>query len=178
MKQKTKDEFAGRLGNWIYARLDGIESNIAMVISIGIILKMFTDMTVDLILVLSFSALSISYFLSAFVISTDENSGTIEKFIHMLVSWCCSISINGIMFWMMNWPGYGSMLVFSSATLILLFLVIYILKSKKRYSDRFGERYLIRIALIGVMGLVLQFYPTHDLNKNDNSDPAKMELSE
>ncbi len=178
MKNKSKEGFAARQGNWIFGRLEKIESNLAMVISIGILLKMFSDMSVDFILLLAFSALSISYFLSAFAISRDKNCGAIEKFIHLLVSWGCSVSVNGIMFWMMNWQGYQGMLQLSSIALIISLVVLLFLKKKKNYTEWFNERYLIRLGVIGVIGIVMYFLPVQGEVKSVQIEKPQVEQSE
>jgi len=165
MIQNDQNEQLIKIGNWISPRLDKYEFIIVIVFLTALLFKMSTDLEISILIVLSLMSLSILYFFNAFSCSNDEKAGGVERFIVKLVSLSGSIVSIGILFRLEHWPGYNAMLISGCATLVILFPIIIIIKSKKPELSIFNQRLLIRIILIASLGLFINFAPKDTLIK-------------
>lgn len=155
MIQSNQNEQIIKVGNWVAARLNKFESFLTFVFLLVMGLHIGTKLNVNVFLVLTLLTLANLYFLNAFSVTDDENTGGLKAFLYKLISVCCSISVIGILFRILHWSGYEIMLPISCIALILSLAGILYLKSKKRDGKIFDLRMIIRIVTIVAVGLIM-----------------------
>src|SRR5512138_2179599 len=162
MIQNTQNEQAAKIGNWIATRLEKFEAILFLIFIVAFMLKASTDLTVEIIIVLTLMTLATIYFFSAFAMINDEYAGSIESFLHKLASWSCSIAIIGILFTLESWNSAKLFLQIGCFTLIFVIPAIPYINSKKPELKFFNSRYILRLVVICCVGLFLAF-ASHDL---------------
>jgi hypothetical protein len=157
MNQLEQQDNKAKIGNWVAPRLNKFESILALLFILELILRATTNIPVVTIMVLTLITLAVLYFFNSFAISDDENVNSFEIFLNKLSAFSCSTATIGIMYRLLNWPGYSIMLMTGCFTLIFIFFILLYLKATKPASNIFPKRYIIRIFLIAIIGLFLYF---------------------
>jgi hypothetical protein len=165
MNKTTQNEQLTKIGNLVSSQLLKYEVIIVLVFLTGLVLRLTTDLKVSALIILSLNTLATLYFFSAFSVPKDENANGLEIFINKLASFSSSVAIIGILFRLQHWPGYNNMIILGCITLIILIPVILIIKSKKPDLTIFNQRLIIRLALVAVLGLFINFAPKDTLIK-------------
>jgi len=151
-------DFKHKIGNWICPRVDFLELILILIFAVAFLLKTQFDMPVDFLIVLSLSALGLTYFFLSFKLPESDNPEAILIFANTLSGYSLSVSVIGILFKLMNFPGFDIMLLVGSITLILILPTIIYMKSKKKEWNFFNNRYLIRLFVFGASGIILWFF--------------------
>jgi len=157
MIQSTHNEQISKIANWIAIRLEKYEVILALLFLGSLILKSFTQVPVNIIIVLSLMSLAILYFFSGFSSINDENVDGFEIFLNKLSFWGCSVGIIGILFRIECWAGYETMIRVGCFTIAIVLPFIIYIKSKKREMKHFNLRYILRIIVICIIGFFLAF---------------------
>jgi hypothetical protein len=166
MIQSNQNEVSTQFGNWVAKKLDNYELILVVILAIVLILKILTTIQVGVFIILILGTLSTLYFFNGFAVYTEnENIGGLEYFIVKLASWGCSIATIGILFRLLSWPNNEIMLIIGSLTLIFSLIGVLVIKNKKPDLKLFSFRWIIRLLLIAILGLILRFSSTEDLIK-------------
>lgn len=165
MLQPKQNEQIIKISNWLAPRLDKYESMLALVFMAVLILKISTDLPVDVFLTLALITLAILYFFRSYTVPDDPNAGGMEVFIDKLASISLSVCVMGILFKLENWHGYEIFLPLGLIILVIVSLGILILQSKNPDLKMYTLRLKLRIAVIVAVGLLLYFTPVADLIK-------------
>jgi FtsH-binding integral membrane protein len=163
MLQSKQNEQLIKIGNWLALKIEKYEMILAFLFSIVLLIRITGNFPVGVFLVLILSILATLYVLKAYSVSDDSNAGGIERFIDKLASLSLSVSMIGILFRFQHYPGYGPMLLMGSTTLVVVFLVILFLQSKKPELKIFTQRMKLRILIVAALGLLLYFAPAGDV---------------
>jgi hypothetical protein len=134
-----------------------------MLFILVLILKITIAFKASLLIVLLLTTLAALYFFRAFALLSEDYIDGFAVFIDKLVSFSLSVSTIGIMFRLLNWPSYKNMIIMGCITLIITFGIILYLKKKKPEISLFNQRYILRIILVCILGLVLNFTPKDKL---------------
>ena len=156
---------ASKILDWIAPRLNKFETILAVLFAITLLGKMCTDFPTGVLMVMVLEALAILYFFSAFPASSQREERGLKIFIHKLTFWCCSIIVIGILFRLQFWPGYNTMLLVAPAALLVSLTVILFMKSGTPEWEIFNTRFMLRILIIAIIGLLLRLTPAEDLIK-------------
>ena len=112
----------------------------------------------NILIVLSLFALGLTYFLLSFALPESDKPEAMIIFANTLSGYSLSVSLIGILFKLMNFPGSDIMLLIGSITLILILPTIIYMKSKNKEWNFFNNRYLIRLFVFGASGIILWFF--------------------
>lgn len=164
-ENELRNELVIKIGNWISPRLNNYEAIIILFLLIGFVLRVFSLLQSSVLIAVPIMTLATLYTFDTFSISIDENAGGIEQFIYKLCSISSSVGIIGILFLLERWPGNDVFIMTGCLTLIILIPIILVIKSKKGNLIIFSQRLLLRIFLIGAIGLILNFTATEKLIK-------------
>ena len=165
MLQSKQNEQIIKISNWLAPRADKYESILAFVFLVVLSIHISTDLPVGIFMTMALTTLASLYFFRAYSVSDDSKAGGMERFIDKLASMSLSVCIIGILFRLENWPGYDTMLILGSITLVIVFLAILILQSKKPDLKIYTPRLKLRIFIVAALGLLLYFTPADDLIK-------------
>lgn len=157
MTKTKQNETAIKIGNWIAPRLDKSELILSALIIAGLAMKPIFGLQLNIAIILLFSISSVMYFFNSFSDPDSNMEDKVDLFIKYLTYWSLSIGLLGILFRLQSWPGSDRMIIVGCSTLIVLFPVILIRNSKKPDSTPVPIRLLLRILLIGSLGLLLNF---------------------
>ena len=120
--------------------------------------------------------LAIIYFFKSFEPLAGENNAQVI-FIDKLIWMSLSISTLGILFRLLNSPGYNMMIIIGSVSLSLSFLLILSVKKNKPQVAIFDKRYIIRVILMCLISLALKFTPSNNLVEIGLIDEIKTEIT-
>ncbi|MBI9034881.1 MAG: hypothetical protein JEZ03_10465 [Bacteroidales bacterium] len=166
------------LGAWVGARLDKFESILVLIFVMGLILRITMGWPVFLLIYLSLGLLSLMYLLNASAMDLGDTPEVWARILNKLASWSCSIGVLGMLFRILNYPGYDKMLMIGGIGLLIIFPFMIRLNLKSDSGPWFGHRWLIRVFLIAVLGLTLNFAPTDKLIDMGLIDHPEVEMTE
>ncbi len=161
-----QNEQATKMGNWIATHLDNYEAIIFLILIFALILKATTAIPINTLIVLAIMTMAIMYFFCAFANINFDYAGGLEIFFHKLASWGCSIGIIGILFRIQNWASYELLILIGCLTMIIILPFILHRRSKNEELKLFNSRYILRMVLICVVGLMLAYLPNDVLAKS------------
>ena len=144
-----------KLGNWVHKRLNKIEIVLFLIAVLSISMRIGEIVSANLLLLISFSSLSILYFFRSLSTLKVGKIGAMDLFFEKLTFMGSSVGILGLLFGLLHFPGFHIMLIIGSATLILVTPVMIIKNSKNQEKEVFEKRTIIRSMLIGILGLLL-----------------------
>ncbi|WP_445717365.1 hypothetical protein [Flavobacterium sp.] len=155
-----------------------IEKVLSIVFIISLIFKLMHWPGGSPLMVLSLLILAFCYFPFGFYFFSDKNFKTQNIGISVVFGWLLSISLIGILFKLMFWPGYGPMLLIGTLTAVPLIGVAILLFTKS--SDVLKNYYknlLIRTAVIFLLSLLCFLLPNSVLiNYYYSNEPELKEL--
>jgi len=125
-------------------------------------------------LAIPFTALALSYFLIA-VYSEQEEEGVVHRLILNSRFWAMSISLNAIMFVLMNYTGMDLFIKISGAALLII-LVYDIIKLKGK-SEPGHRNNLIRTFVFLLVLFSLFLTPQQTINKTFNNKNQQREVT-
>lgn len=175
MMNSKQNELSIKLGTWVASRIEKIETILFLVFIASMCIKVFTDIPVNTLVVLSLVALALAYFFNAFAIINEGNVNPIDVFLNKLVNWACAVGLVGILFRLQNLFNYEVMVIVGCGLLAIALPVIIYRKSKEDALKLFNARYLIRMVLICAIGFMLAFSPAEVLVKNKIIAPPATE---
>jgi len=164
-----------KIGSMISKRLNILETLIFLLFLLSLALKSagIINMTLPTILL---TLLAIIYFFKSFEPLAGENNAQVI-FIDKLIWMSLSISTLGILFRLLNSPGYNMMIIIGSVSLSLSFLLILSVKKNKPQVAIFDKRYIIRVILMCLISLALKFTPSNNLVEIGLIDEIKTEIT-
>jgi hypothetical protein len=178
MFQQNQNDQNKKLNDWLSTKFDKVEIILAFAFLLILLLESAGDLPLGSFKVMILSTLAMLYFFNAYMPVQDKLAGPIELFVHKLVSISLSVSVIGIFFRMMNWPGLAMMQILGPALLVVSFVVISYLQSKKPELTVFTKRLKIRVFIIAIIGLIVFLTPTEKLIEIGIMKERKIELSE
>ena len=148
--------FLTNIADKVSARINTIEIIAAVVFAAGLVLRSSNVPFDNVVLVISLSALALAYFLMSYR-SSEPEAGVIKKFVDKLGCWSSSITVVGILFQLLNYPGFDSLLMVGCTTLApaLVFVII--------KNHEFDKKTIIRIVMIVLIGGSLLLTPKEKL---------------
>jgi hypothetical protein len=146
-----------KIGNYIVQRLDKYELILAVIFLLAMILKIVFHANVSVIIMLDLTALSIAYFFSAFAVIDETRVGAIESFVVKLAFWSCSVVLMGILFTLNHWTGSATAIRVGGFSLLISLVVMLFSNYKKPDLKFFSFRWLLRVAVILILGLSLHY---------------------
>ena len=136
--------------------LERFESFFALSFIACITLRLTTALPISMILVLSLGTLAMLYYLSAFAtMNTGKEVNTRDRFTKKFSGMAPAIGVLGILFCIMGWPGYKVMSLVGCGGCLLLLPLILSSRSKDQDTNIFSMRLVIRLLVIGMLGLLL-----------------------
>ncbi len=124
-----------------------IELGLISMIAIGILLK--KSEIGNALIVISFSTLSILYYIMAFRLSPPENNTTI--FLNKLIQISLSVAMIGILFTIQHYMGAAIMLRISIITMFIGLIFTFITKLKNKELQDFVDADTIRIVVLTLL---------------------------
>lgn len=167
MIQHQQNEQLIKIGTWVSHRLKKYEKILVIVFFTSLILKITSDMNLNILIVLTLQSLAILYFFKAFSVLENKNAGGIEMFLDKLFSMSASMGVIGILFRLQNWKGYEIMIMTGCVTLSIVIPFIWSIKSRKPNLEIFDNRMIFRGIIIVIIGLVLNFSSSENLVKSN-----------
>lgn len=167
-----------KLNDWFSTKFDTIEVILAFSFLLVLLLESTGDLPLGLIKFMILSGLIVLYFINAFAPIEDKHAEAIEIFVFKLVSISLSISLVGIILRLLNLPGLAMMQITGPALLVVSFVVISSLQSKKPELTMFTKRLKIRIFIIATIALIFFLTPTEKLIEIGIMKERKIELAE
>jgi hypothetical protein len=155
--ENTQSEILTKLGNRFKILLDKFEMYVVIIIMLGIALLALNIEYGSLILIISFSTLTVFYYFGSFAISDDKNASKYEKFVDKFSGMSNSVAVMGIFFKLLNWPMYTEMLIIGSLSLLLAVPTLIIIKTRKPELTPFDKRMMIRASIILLISGLLYF---------------------
>ncbi len=121
----------------------------------GILFKVMNSPGANLLLLLTMSSLSIMYIFSTLTVSMGPTATATDKIINKLNGMGCSVSLMGLLFLFMVWPGSMAMLLTGAALLLVTLLYMINAKTKEAGSPLWTSRVMYRTAGILLLSTVL-----------------------
>ncbi len=146
-----------KIGNYIAQRLDKYEVILAAIFLLAIISKIAFKFNVSVIITLDLSALSTAYFFSAFAVIDETRAGALESFVVKLAFWSCSVVLMGILFTLNRWTGSAEAIRLGGFSLFVSLVFMQFSNYKKPDLKFFSFRWLLRVTVILVLGLLLHY---------------------
>lgn len=178
MFQQNQNDQNKKLNDWLSINFDKVETILAFAFLLILLLESTGDLPLGTFKVMILSTMAVLYFFVAYLPIQDKHAGAIEIFVLKLVSISLSFSVMGILFRMMNWPGLAMMKFTGPALLVVSFVVISSLQSKKPELTIFTKRLKIRIFIIATISLIFFFTPTQKLIEIGIMKERTIELAE
>lgn len=178
MFQQNQSAQNKKLNDWLSTNFDKVETILAFAFLLILLLESTVDLPLGMFKVMILSTMAVLYFFVAYLPIQDKHAGAIEIFVLKLVSISLSFSVMGILFRMMNWPGLAMMQFTGPALLVVSFVVISSLQSKKPELTMFTKRLKIRIFIIATIALIFFLTPTEKLIEIGIMKERKIELTE
>ncbi len=167
-----------KINDWLSTKFDKFEIIFAFAILLILLLESTGDLPLGMFKVMILSTLAMLYFFNAYSPVEDKLAGPIEIFVHKLVSISLSISVIGILFRLLNWPHSIPFLFVGPVMLVVIFVVILYLQSKKPELTVFTKRLKIRVFIIAIIGLIIFFTPAEKLIEIGIMKERNIELAE
>ena len=164
-----------KIGSMISKRLNILETLIFLLFLLSLALKSAGIINTTLPTIL-LTLLAIIHFFKSFEPLAGENNAQVI-FIDKLIWMSLSISTLGILFRLLNSPGYNMMIIIGSVSLSLSFLLILSVKKNKPQVAIFDKRYIIRVILMCLISLALKFTPSNNLVEIGLTDEIKTEIT-
>lgn len=146
-----------KIGNYIAQRIDKYEVILAAIFLLAVISKIAFKVNVSVIITLDLSALSTAYYFSAFAVIDDTRVGALESFIAKLAFWSCSVVLIGILFTLNRWTGSATAIRMGGFSLLVSLILMLFSNYKKPDLKFFSFRWLLRVAVILILGLSLHY---------------------
>ena len=156
-----------------------IEKIICLTFILSLIFKLLHWPGGSVLMILSVLFLVLLYFPLGFYIFNEDKKRLKENIgISFIFGWFLSISLVGILFKLMLWPGSKSMLIIGFASSLILFIVASMLKNKRNETDKvYFKNLLIRTGTIFVITLLLLLVSNQSLIRFQyHDDPKYAEL--
>jgi hypothetical protein len=130
------------------------------------------------LMVLSLLGLALCYFPFGFYFFSDKNFKTQNIGISVVFGWMLSISIIGILFKLMFWPGSAAMLIIGATVSVILAGVAVILFTKStELLKNYYKNLLIRATVLFTLSMVCLLMPNSVLiNHYYSNEPELKEL--
>lgn len=154
------------------------EKILSVVFIIALIFKILHWPGGSMLLILSLMGLCFCYFPLGFVFFKTKGMKSEKVGVSIVFGWLLTVSIIGILFKLMYWPGAAFMLIVGTMTSFFLSIVAYVLlnKSEENFKN-YHKNLLIRTVVLGVMSFLLLITPTASIIRVINSDdPILAEL--
>jgi len=158
MINKNENENLAKLADKIKPKLITIEGILSLTTFIGLALKVSGISQGSILILLSLSAISLVYFLSAYQ-SHEAETPAMTKFLHKLLFWSASICSIGILFRLRSFAGYNTMLIVGRMSLSLGLIFNFFSKVE---LDR---NILIKTIIILAVGISLYLTPSEKLKE-------------
>ena len=154
------------------------EKALSIVFIISLLFKLMHWPGGNILMVLSLLILALCYFPFGFYFFSDKNFKTQNIGISIVFGWMLSISIIGILFKLMFWPGYSPMLIIGATVAVLLAAVAVILFARSiDLLKNYYKSLLIRTVVVLVLSLVCLLMPNSVLiNHYYSNEPELKEL--
>jgi hypothetical protein len=178
MFQQNQNDQNKKLNDWLSTKFDTVEIILAFAFLLILLLESTGELPLGIFKIMILSTMAVLYFFVAFVPIEDKLAGPIEIFVNKLVSVSLSVSVMGILFRMMNWPEVAMMQIICPAILVVIFVVISYLQSKKPELTIFTKRLKIRVFIVASIALIFFLTPTEKLIEIGILKERKIELAE
>lgn len=178
MFQQNQNDQNKKLNDWLSTKFDKVEIILAFAFLLILLLESTGDLPLGSIKFIILSGMIVLYFINAFAPIEDKHAGASEIFVFKLVSISLSISLIGIILRLLNLPGLAQMQIMGPALLVVSFVLISYLQSKKPELTIFTKRLKIRIFIIAAIALIFFFTPTEKLIEIGIMKERTIELAE
>jgi hypothetical protein len=154
----NENENLAKFADKIAPKITVIEGTLSFIALIGLMLKISGIPQGGILILLSLSAISLVYFLSAYQ-THEAETPAMTRFLHKLLFWSASICVIGILFRLQSFAGYNTMLLVGCISLSLGLIFNFF---SKVYLDR---KILIRTIIILAVGISLYITPSEKLKE-------------
>jgi hypothetical protein len=147
------------------------EKVLSIVFIISILFKIFHWPGGSMLLILSLMGLSFCYFPLGFVFFKTKGMKNEKAGVSIVFGWLLTVSIIGILFKLMYWPGAAFMLIIGTMTSFFLSIIAYVLYNKSEETfKKYHKNLLLRTIVLGIMSFLLIITPTTSIIRIINSD--------
>lgn len=157
-----RNEFMVKLNKIISPIFEKLEIPLVAAFLIAIILKITSEVNINIFMIIISLTFAISYFLKAFEPLQEFAFGGLANVMHKLSYISMSVSIIGILFFLQNFHGPNQMLIIGGGTLIITLISILVMQMKMPELKIFSMSIKIRIIVILFLVALIYFIPTSD----------------
>jgi hypothetical protein len=157
--ETTKNVQLAKLGNW--TRTNGSRTELILIIlaALAITLRYFNNSFAGVLLILSMSALSIFYYISAYRSIDEDIEGKLKMFANRLGGWGCSIGLIGILFSIKGYEGTNVMLLAGALTSVFATLLGIYIRRKDPDSQIINTAFVTRTMVVAAIAMLLYLTP-------------------